>query len=529
MALRKHLWALSVAGAPLVASCSFLLDFNELQRGIPAGPDAGGDASARQSGGTGNGGSSGAPGSGGASTGGASGSDGDASIDAAAGGSSGAGNDAGDAAACGCDDGDPCTVDLCESDGGCKHEHPGVVLDGLSTEINASAFHRVTMIASGSRFYLSAFETNGMGQSDVLFRDFGFTEKTLALGTSLSSLATVTGRTPVSTAGLVPGTAANELVAYVAMGKNPSGPAQVWRFSLDTGLVGLLTLKASAAAAADDNYAGGVRIYPPAWSLGAGEGYAAWPGVGSGVFVERGTNALAAGAMPTFATAGQQALEVAPLGTAALPGVLFMTSTGVSSEAIGQGVAAKLGQCDTRPGEFTSLSSAFTGVPGLWIGAFTKSLTSSVVTEETPLVCLGTPGAAACGGASTCSKDAQVENAVRNPALAFTSLAADPVGRVYEIAATPFVDSAKGQSNLGVSVVRVDLNSLTADAAAKTLSVTPAPVLVASVPFVAGTPGPDWPAIAVNGEHIGISWIQPAPTGNRDELHVARYRICFPN
>jgi hypothetical protein len=303
----------------------------------------------------------------------------------------------------------------------------------------------------------------------------------------------------------------------------------VWRFSLDTGVVGLLRYGSGIPVAADDNYAGSARVYPIAWSLGSGDPYGAWPGVGSGVYFQRGTNVFAAGEPPIFATAGEQVLELAPLGTASVPGILFMTSNGVSAEAVGQGSVAKLGPCDTRPGEFTSLSSAFTGVPGLWIGAFTKSLTSSVVTEETPLVCLGSAAAAGCGGSSTCSKDAQVVNAARNPSIAFTSLETDPAGRVYEIAATPFVDSTKGQSNLGISVLRVDLNTLTADAAAKTLAVTPAPVLVASIPFVVGTPGPDWPAIAVNGEHIGISWIQPAATGNRDELHVARYRICFPN
>ena len=40
--------------------------------------------------------------------------------------------------------------------------------------------------------------------------------------------------------------------------------------------------------------------------------------------------------------------------------------------------------------------------------------------------------------------------------------------------------------------------------------------------------GPDWPALAISGEHLGIAWIQPAAGGLHDELHVERYRICFP-
>jgi hypothetical protein len=66
--------------------------------------------------------------------------------------------------------------------------------------------------------------------------------------------------------------------------------------------------------------------------------------------------------------------------------------------------------------------------------------------------------------------------------------------------------------------------------------ITPTPVVVATAPLsTGGTTGPQWPAVAFAGtDRVGLSWLEPGiatagTTGTtHDELHVARYRICFP-
>ena len=107
---------LPLFAAPLLASCFFRLDYDELQ----GGPTAAGGESA---------------------TGGSSGSSGTSTTAGQADGGSGCGE---------CDDHDPCTVDSCDGDA-CVHEATeGLALDGLDVSLPNTRHVRVSLVASGT-------------------------------------------------------------------------------------------------------------------------------------------------------------------------------------------------------------------------------------------------------------------------------------------------------------------------------------------------------------------------------------------
>jgi len=113
---------------PFLASCVFLLNYDDLQSGGPAA-EGGGGAGVQ--------GESGAPPT---SSGGEAGGSGDACGD--------------------CNDHDACTVDTCDETGAtptCLHERTeGLKLDGFETTLSADRFVRVSLVASGQLFYLAS-------------------------------------------------------------------------------------------------------------------------------------------------------------------------------------------------------------------------------------------------------------------------------------------------------------------------------------------------------------------------------------
>jgi hypothetical protein len=525
-----------------------LLDFNELQRGHGNATDAGTggsghpDATAGSggTGGTGTGGTgtgaTGGTGTGGSTAGSGGKSDGGSAIH-----DGGVGTDGGDASSCDCDDGDPCTTDRCTKAGACVHDPLGAIPDGFSDSVSSTTLYRTTMTVLDNRFYVSALETVGT-KYELAFHDFGLTEKALGLGTTLTALMPGAGTgmpTAVSAAGFEKEQSNGTIVAYVAMGTAPV-QGQVYRFEFEPGLLGTgLRYQSGAPAAVDTNYVGTNRLFPIAWNLGGGGGdYAAWPGSG-GIYLQNGNNALKTGTAPTFGVgAGPFSGGLGPLGVGSSPGVSFVNSSGLHAQGLGQPIPSDIPQCDARAGTFIADTSVPTGIDGVSFAASTRTFPNNggILTEETPLLCKVLAAYTSCGGDSSCTKDSEVLSATRAPAITFFTRANDPVGRVYEVQALPYNDPTQSLAYLALQVVRIDIDLNDADAAAKTTLITPTPVVVATAPLsTGGTTGPQWPAVAFAGtDRVGLSWLEPGiatagTTGTtHDELHVARYRICFP-
>ena len=119
---------LAVVAAPFLASCVFLLDYDDLQGGSV--PNDGGTTA-----------------TGGAAAGGMS--------DIVGG--VGASGEAGSSSSCGdCNDHDACTVDTCDETGDaptCTHEATeGLKLDGFETTLTSLRHVRVSVVAGGQQF-----------------------------------------------------------------------------------------------------------------------------------------------------------------------------------------------------------------------------------------------------------------------------------------------------------------------------------------------------------------------------------------
>jgi len=340
------------------SGCSFLVDFNELQRGSPKAAVDGGEGGTK---GTGGSSSDGSAGDLDASSGGAT-TDGGTKVDA---------GDSGPHCATDCDDSNPCTVDTCTSTGCTNTYTPGVVPDGLSVTLAAETFHRVTLTSYGNQFYLAAFKTQGL-KTDVELHHFGKSEAQMSTAISLADTAGITG-SPVSVLDLAP-TPALELVGYAAFGTALSKASQVYRIRFDASLKVL----GSLPAATDANYVGDGRMHPVTWALGGGDAWGAWPGNGSGVYIHSGTTTAAAGSPATLSTTSQ-VVALSPLGAGSVPAALYV-SDHPYVQAVGQTAPIPLGECDKSAGIYTSALSGLTSLSGVWIGGWSKAVGTSVLT-----------------------------------------------------------------------------------------------------------------------------------------------------
>lgn len=498
-------WAIPTAFLPLLASCSFLLDFDELQSKGAAGAagNAAGGADGSASGGT--------AGTGGGST----------TNDASTGGTQA------DASECpgGCDDNDPCTENLCTAEGCQNPPQPGLVPDGLAQVLTAPAFHRVTMTSRGDRVYLSAFETTTSGP-EVVLNSFGKTGTDLSTPVQLTTVGEFGSSVPISAAGMVAPDTGTGLVAYVAVGTTPADPGVVVRltFGLDLSFV-----QGQATSTTVADYVGSPQLYPVVWQPTGGEVTAAWPAPMGGVLFHTGTTQITTASGDIGVSEGR-VLGLGPLAAGTTPGALYVTETGVHVQALNQLLPKTLTLCDTSAGTFTSATTAFTGLlNGVWMGAWSKQLTTSAVTETRPILCLSGATGSGCGAPEMCgSTGDNVLPGVRNIALSFLSVQGDPPGRVYEISASSFVDSATTEGGISLSSFRADFNLDNPDAGVDAVAVTQTPVELSRMPLGTNGLGPDWPAMALlPPDKFGVAWIQPSESGG-DELHIERYRICFP-
>jgi hypothetical protein len=476
-----------------LASCAFLLDFDELQTG--AGPDA-----AAGTGGTGG-------------TGGSSGSSSGTSGSAGSSGNSGSsGTGGGDGGGCpgDCADTDPCTVDRCDtsvSPPRCVNDR--LVKDGVSESLVADEMHRVTMTAGADAFYYSVFEQTNMSPEVTLYEltREGTASRELAKVSSIPLFGAAR-----SAGGLVVDTSQGfKLHAFPAFGND------VWHIIFDsTFAVGIGNSHRVGIGTYDGTIA---KRHPVAMKLANGEIVGAWINTDGTVSVGSSTRT----ATPLSAT-GVVVSQIAPLGAGNTPGVLWMGPSGVNSQLLG-GTASPVTACNTQPGLYLSATSAEI-LPSFWIATWTKAGDSYLINEGKGLVCSGTT----CAGEATCGGADQATPGLRNPALATAARPSDPPGTVLLASATPVIGPEPGGSL--TSAILLNLQRMVIEQGPPLRATTED---IGSVELARMPPGPapnlegpDWPAISILPPNkIAVAWLEPGSSGS-DRLRLERYRICLP-
>jgi hypothetical protein len=476
-----------------LASCAFLLDFDELQAGDGAGPDA-----AAGTGGTGG-------------TGGSSGSSSGTSGSAGGGGSSGTGP--GDGGGCpeSCADTDPCTVDRCDTSASpprCVNDR--LVKDGVSESLVADEMYRVTMTSGGDAFYYSVFEQTNMSPEVTLYE---LTRE----GTASRELAKVSS-IPLfgparSAGGLVVDTSQGfKLHAFPAFGND------VWHIIFDsTFAVGVNNSHRVGIGTYDSTIA---KRHPVAMKLANGEIVGAWINTDGTVSVGSATRTATA-----LSPTGVVVSQIAPLGAGNTPGVLWTGPSGVNAQLLG-GTPSPVAACNTEPGVYLSATSAEI-LPGFWIASWTKAGNNYLVNEGKGLGCSGTT----CTGEATCDPADQATPGLRNPALATAARSSDPPGTVLLASATPVIGPDQPGGSL-TSAILLNLQRMVIEQGPPLRATTQD---IGSVELARMPPGPapnlegpDWPAISILPPNkIAVAWLEPGASGG-DRLRVERYKICLP-
>jgi len=503
---------------PALASCSFILDFDDLTggeagRGGTAGAGTGGDA--------GTGGKGGKGGKGGVGGGGTSGSAGEGGESTGQGGEGGT-------IECppSCFDDNPCTVDGCTTSGACIEETVvGLVLDGVDERIASDAHHRVTMAAAPDAFFLSSFSTVA-GEPEVTFYRLSAVDTADALTEvgklSDLGLGELGAAEPLSAVGLAvePGLAL--VHGFVGIADAVGGGTRVWHIALDMNFVPRMRTPVAPSYWSASPY-----NYPAAINL-RGDIYSAW-------IAEDRTITLASPVLATPVTlaAGTQASTVTLLGTARNNPVVIYTAEGGGVALESPDFAAlAVPECQPLPGAYTSISATDTTIPGFWLAGWTKFAPASGG-EEGYLTTEGRGIGCADMGCLLDEQDCSANstmNLVRNQAAVMGVRALDPNGLVTLVQALPVLGVTPGTDEaigaLALLASRVDFGTvpfeqpptITALGEGVTVSETPAPP--------PDLRGPDWPALAfVPPDRVALGFIEPAAGG--DELRVQRYRVCY--
>lgn len=483
-----HPW-LPVLIAPFLASCVFLLDYDELQNGPT--PSA-----------------SGAP----------------------ATGAAGAGGEAG-AASCGdCDDDDPCTIDSCDQSGdvaACLHEPTvGLKLDGLDVALPADYHARVSVVASGKLFYFATLQVLDDTPQIALYR-------LASDGTELEPLVsdTTLDGVPVSNVGLaVEELALGEVALHGFLAAKPSLgdlPARVFHLvnqggKTMTNLVGASYLE------------GNDTVFPQALAIG-GAIVGAWIQADQTIAV----HSVGSLASATFGASSSPANTLSLLSTAeGKPAVMF-TAQMANGNAIGTYVEtagqnrSRLAECETRPGSYLSSSAIATQIPGVWLTNVTRFGADYLTSGGGGLGCtMGT-----CTPLPEDCAKATPSNGVRNVAGATLRFPTDDPGIVYSVLAVPQItlrddDATVAEGRLSLALGRVDFSTpgkaestnIGGDAETGLLRIAHNDTSE-ELAFA----GPDWPAVGIlPTEHVAVAWIQPSETTAGSDLHIQRYKMCLP-
>jgi hypothetical protein len=495
-------YLLPLLSAPLLASCVFLLDYDELQKGKPAAS--------------------------------AGGQDGQAGSDTAPGGNANApgGANAGGAGNCGeCDDKDPCTIDTCDETGAtptCMHEATeGLKLDGLDTTLVGQHHVRLSLVGSGQFFYLASLDNGGNSKLSLyrLASDGGAPEP---IGTDLSLEGV-----PVSNVGLA--------IEELALGEVALHGFVATKLKLANAVPRVFhvehrndqttsTVVLASSFLADNPTADDPTVFPQALTIG-GKVFGAW-------IQENGTIAVhdvTAKRTDTFGSTSLpvQATTLSLLSTADdKPAVMFTAQSGTYVETSGQN-RAKLTECETRPGVYRSSSAISTQIPGVWLANVTRYGDGYLTNGNGTLVC----GNNQCVAVpEDCAKNPP-GNALRDVAGATVHFPQDAAGVIYSVVAVPQIapktdDPNAAEGRLSLVLGRVDLSN-----PSKAVSTTIGGDAATGLMEIAHNDtsealafaGPDWPAVSIlPTQQVAVAWIQPNAAADGTELRLQRYKMCLP-
>jgi len=509
---RLRLRNVALLGAPVLASCSLLLDFDSLQQGT--GGSGGTGASGGSAAASGAGGSAAVAGS---ATGGTGGSDAGSTGEGAAAGDLGTGG-----AACPdeCFHADPCLVSGCTPDGECRTGvKKGLVLDGVDQTVPASTHFRVTLVSGDDAFFLSSFAENS-GKKEVTFYRLAAAGDAFEPIGSLGGLNLGKMGDPLSAAGLAFEPGLGLIHAHVALDDRAGTGARVWHLVMDMSFKAQTPMPEGSVM---DGYWADSPYNYPASLYADGKVYAAWINADGSISLSDGTLQP-----PEHLALGVQATTVSLFtSTDDQPHVLYgVYGGGVFVERAGLD-PFQLTECQDAPGAYPTSSVTSTGVMGLWVGAWTKipvgDATESFLTTNGRAIACGPDGCASDMGAC---KPTDANNLVRNPATVIAHRSGDPTGLVALVQAVPFIGTEGGgnQGNLKLVQQRIDYSK---DPPA-TEDIAP-PLPLATQPAVPPAfRGPDFPVVGfIQPDRFAVAWTQPAATTG-DELRVQRYRMCLP-
>jgi hypothetical protein len=474
---------------PALVSCVWILDFDELQTEKDEGSDGGS-----------------------AGKGGAGGS-------AGLGGTSGTGTGGGRDCPNECFDDDPCTLDGCTTDGECTQEPvTGLALDGVDETLPADTTYRVTMAPGPDAFFLSAYTLDGVNPKVTFYRvDANAPSGALTTIGDLGGLNLTEDVTPISAAGLAVDNALGRIHAFVGMQNNAGN--RLWHvvMDMDYRVVSRTTVLTGYGEQSPYNH-------PVVANLG-GDVAATWINASQGVSLWTGALAgpaeIAVGRAPTVVAllASQTNDPLALYGVDG--GGVFVEGNGIP--AIG------VEECQMNPGGYLSASTVSTGIPGFWLGYWTKYALPGdegyLTTDARGLAC----SPAGCASAPAADCDKAMNNLVRNVAVAGAVRPGDPTGMIHLVQVTPVIGTEDGGSTLYAGLLanasRIEFGQVpfASDTVTTDLGSVPLAAMPTALPNLEG---PDWPVVAyVPPDRFAIAWTQPSVSAG-SEVRVQRYRLC---
>jgi hypothetical protein len=450
----------------------------------------------------------------------AEGGDGGRAGDAGASGSGeggGAGGQGGDPDCGNCDDLDPCTTDGCEVVDGeptCQHQAVvGLALDGIDETYVADDHVRVTMVGGPDAFYFSDFGEFD-GERDLLLFRLGADEGESELATSFAAFELTGAGQPVSAAGLaVDDSIGLRVHAFVGSENTVMPGARAWHLILQgEALTPLQPLPVG------DDYATHIPTnYPVAINID-GAIYGAWITAAQSIELS-GVSAI----NPVLAT-GLQPTTLTLMATSDdRPAVLY-TGTGSGAYVETADASFPVNECQANDGAYFSSTATWIGLPGAYVGSWTKAA-DEFLTHESKLVLCG-PGE--CVSDATC-EGGNSDIVARNIVATSAKLPGDPAGVVHYAQATPFLTQGAEpdsvDAGLLLQLLRIDFGDDPLVDETSTTEIGPA-LQIARAASDDTHAGPDWPAIAyVAPDKVAVAWLQPGADG--DELRVQRYQMCL--
>lgn len=480
---------LPLFATPLLASCVFLLDYDELQ----GGPTAAGGESA-------SGGSSGTAGS-----------------------SATAGQNEGGSGCGECDDQDPCTTDSCDG-AACVHEaFEGLALDGLDVSLPNTRHVRVSLVASGTYFYLSVLQVADNLPQIALYRLANDAADLEPLSTD--SLEGV----PVSNMGLaVEDLGLGEVALHGFLAAQPKvgdRTPKVFHLVHRDGMT--MTNLVGSSYKTDSEY-----VFPQAINMG-GTIVGAWIQT-DGTIAVRSVGSLR---NDVFGAVTLPATTLSLMATADDKPAVMFTAQAAPGAAMGTYVEtgglnrALLAECETRPGDYLSSSVIATQVPGLYLANTTRYGDDYLTSGGGAIVCAQN----ACTPLPESCKEPEASAGIRNVAGAAVHFQTDDPGIVYSVAAVPQIavkeDGSGAEGRLSLAFGRADF-SVPGEPESKKIGGDANGLLQIAqndTSEALAFAGPDWPAVGIlPSAQVALAWIQPGESGSGTDLHVQRYKMCRP-